>query len=619
MTYALRETTLCLEMSIRRRDLALLVSLVLAAVSGISGQSAPEALPARKVLVVYSYAKGLPWNDALSAGIAAALSEYPENQRPECFEEYLDSARLGDSALNDTQAAALALKYRSIKFDAVFTDSQQAALLLLRNPALFAGAPRYLFNFVPHTGLPKGSGGERMYATDLDVGESLKALAVFRPGLKRIVAVLDKSVLGKAYAEQLGTRTWPFAVEIWDEFTVDELRAKAAKLPEDSAIFYLPVQQDRLGRPLRSFKVASSLAAAASVPVFSQYDTLLGSGIVGGYLQSANQLGRLIGRVAGFGESALPASQAAYAEALRGYYFDARALKRWRIDEGRLPKNSHIVFRDSTLWSRYGIQLAAIALVFILETLLVLSLVRLRVQNRRSIALLAAERGNLETKVAARTAELDRINATLASTLREKETLLKELQHRVKNSMALMTGLIALEGTRSASDECKSILENLEARVNALSLLYDLLYRGSAGMEVRMDLYFGSILDSIVEGHGGDARGIAIERDVEPVILDAKRVIALGLCVTELVTDSLKHAFPGGRGGTIRVSLKREGGDLALRVVDDGVGLGEDFAPGSQKGLGMTLVDSLAGELGGRLEYASGRGARFTITFPFQG
>jgi diguanylate cyclase (GGDEF)-like protein/PAS domain S-box-containing protein len=412
------------------KGLAVCLSCLLSAIAAFAqaGQEPAAAAQPRAVLVVYSYARGNPWTDTLSKGIYEALAAVPSAQRPILFEEWLDSARLPDSALNKAEAEALSLKYRPVKLDAVITDSQQAAVLLLGNPGLFPGSPRYLFNFVPNQSLPAGNGAERRFSATANIEAALKAIALTLPKVRRVVAVVDQTVLGLAREEQLRAVSGVLPVEIWDDLTVEELCARAAALPKDSALFYLPFMQDRLGRPQVPFEVARLLSKAASVPVFSHFDTLLGSGIVGGYLQSARQLGQLMGHLAIEGDSALPSSQEAYARQLFGYYFDYGQLVRWRIAAASLPPGSAIVGRDETIWSKYGAYAAAALIAILAESLLIVTLFRLARQNRVSLAALAKERSGLESRIAERTAELEAANGGLKAAVSEREALLSGLR-----------------------------------------------------------------------------------------------------------------------------------------------------------------------------------------------
>jgi two-component sensor histidine kinase len=514
------------------------------------------------------------------------------------------------------------------------TESQQAAELLLSLPELFPRVKRYIFHYAPRDSHPPIRALERRYSSAADLERAVSTITELLPRTKRIVAVLDRSTVGTARAEQLrdiSTRLRETTtLELWDDFLEDELYARARLLPQDTAILYLPVQRDRQDRFLVPGDVARRLAEASSVPVFSHFDTLLGTGIVGGYMVSAFQLGWMMGRTAAYGESAAPFSQEDYAAASMGYYFDERALKRWNIATTSLPDGSRILYRDKTFIEKYGAYLAIVAALFALETMLVFSLIRSGIRRKRAITLLDVERATLEEKVLARTADLALANEGLCAEVeerkraqakeqeaaRELEMMLKEFQHRVKNGLGIITSLVSLEAGRIDDKEGQRVLRNLEARIAAISTLYDMLYATGGVMEVAADVYLENLIENLATSLGADARGIGIITRLDPFPIDIKRAISLALVANELVTNAFKYAFPGERSGSIEVCLSNAGENLRFEVIDDGVGLPADFEPETSTGLGMTLVVLLARQLEGSLTWSSVAGSRFALVFP---
>jgi two-component sensor histidine kinase len=220
---------------------------------------------------------------------------------------------------------------------------------------------------------------------------------------------------------------------------------------------------------------------------------------------------------------------------------------------------------------------------------------------------------------------LKRSEAALQEALEAKAVLLNELRHRTKNSFALISSLLALETNRTKEAKASETLRKLGDRVSVLTSLYNRL-EVSVGLErIALDEYLGTIADDLLDGYGADRRGIRLESSLEGFEIDMGRAVSLGLIVNELVTDSLKHAFPEGRRGTILLALRREGeGSALLAVSDDGVGLPENFAlrpspgRGNAEGLGITLVDTLCDQIGAELSVGPGPGggASFAIRFP---
>lgn len=223
--------------------------------------------------------------------------------------------------------------------------------------------------------------------------------------------------------------------------------------------------------------------------------------------------------------------------------------------------------------------------------------------------------GSLTDSLGAEVVERRKAEERAKAAAAEKEELLRELQHRVKNSMAIISSIASLESMRAELPETKAALGSLESRVSALASLYDILFYTGSIEEIGLAGYLGRVVDSAAAGLGADARGISVGRELAPVGIDVKRAISLGLIVNELVTDCVKHAFPSG-GGRIDVSLSLEGGELALSVEDDGVGLGPGFSESALSSLGLTLVRSLADGLGAKLSIRGEPSARFELRFP---
>ncbi len=601
-------------MYIKRRStlLPLLTCIALGMAVPMAASAQASAGGVRRVLVIYSYSRHLPWETGVVKGIGESIDAFGGNPRPVLFEENLDSDLVNASEAQAALAAGLAEKYRKVDLDAVITESQQAAALLLSNPGLFGDASRYILHFAPSTALEPGTGRERRYSTASDLETALRTIPMLLPSVRRIVVVADRSGTGLARSEQIRGMASAFAptpIEIWDDYTQAELLARARDLSADAAIFYLPVQRDRNGTPLSAASIAAELSAVAPVPVFSHFDSLIGTGIVGGYSVSAVQLGRIIGQLAALGDRAAPVSQEAYAASIMGYWFDARALKRWHIDDKRLPPGAKILFRNRTLLDRYWPMLLAVFVLLVTESALVLGLARSSSQRKRAIALLDAERASLEVKIASRTEDLTKANAEMA-------ILLRELQHRVKNSMAVIASLVGIESAKVSAPEARASLETLGARVSALASLYDILYNTGGIGDIDLVDYIGRVVDSASESQGADMRDIAVERTIAPATIDMKRAVSIGLIVNELVTDCLKHGFPGGRRGTITVRLTRDSDELILEIADDGIGFTAGVDPAASGGFGLKLVELLAAQLKAEYTVGTAGGARFRLRFP---
>ncbi len=212
--------------------------------------------------------------------------------------------------------------------------------------------------------------------------------------------------------------------------------------------------------------------------------------------------------------------------------------------------------------------------------------------------------------------ERKRTERELAASHEINKVLLRELQHRVKNSLAIITGLIGLEAGRSPDDVMRETLLHLRNRVSSLSDLYDLLFRFQEVKDTRLDIYIEQITRSLFNTYRYAPDQISVKLDLDETRIDVKRAMPVGLIVNELVTNAIKYAYPPPGKGEIRITLKNLPGRISLSVSDDGAGLPGDFDPDTTDSMGLRLVRMLASQISGAFEHESGRGSTFRIHIP---
>jgi len=201
-----------------------------------------------------------------------------------------------------------------------------------------------------------------------------------------------------------------------------------------------------------------------------------------------------------------------------------------------------------------------------------------------------------------------------ADLARQREVLMRELQHRVKNNLNMISMFLSIERERSKNDELRDVLAGAIGRVKVISSIYERLYLSSD--LTRIDVA------SWVRDIAGYVRSLArpgteIRIEAENVPLDSTLAVPLGMILTELLINSVKYAYASGAPGVIQVVCQREMGDLVLKVEDEGTGLPQGFDPEQSSGLGMKLVTSLARQLGGTFAIDGIGGARASLVFPF--
>jgi two-component sensor histidine kinase len=230
--------------------------------------------------------------------------------------------------------------------------------------------------------------------------------------------------------------------------------------------------------------------------------------------------------------------------------------------------------------------------------------------------------GDISNALAALRSEAAREKAELAlhTLLRDKEALLKEVHHRVKNNLQVVSSLLRLEAGRDVTPATASVLRDMQGRIQAMALLHESLYDSGDFASVDLGAYLRQLATQAFATFSTGSGGVQLEVAMTSVQVSMDQAITCGLLVNELLSNSLKHGFPGGRSGTVRISLQateaRE--QLRLQVGDDGIGLPDDLAQRQTRSLGLQLATDLAGQLGGVLHRHNGPGAQFTVEFQIE-
>ncbi len=217
--------------------------------------------------------------------------------------------------------------------------------------------------------------------------------------------------------------------------------------------------------------------------------------------------------------------------------------------------------------------------------------------------------------------ERKRTEERLMASLKEKETLLKEIHHRVKNNMQIITSLLNLQSQYLGNDELARYFIEAENRIRSMALVHEKLYQSENLGHIDFSLYISELANTIMYSYSSAARTIIMNIDVLPVHLPVDQAIPAGLLITELLTNAIKHAFPTGWDSSPEVCIvlrEREDGVVELSISDNGIGLPEDKGAGEAKTLGLSLVPMLAGQINGEVRLNRSRGTSYTITFQKQ-
>jgi two-component sensor histidine kinase len=214
--------------------------------------------------------------------------------------------------------------------------------------------------------------------------------------------------------------------------------------------------------------------------------------------------------------------------------------------------------------------------------------------------------------VTARVLAEEKIHASL----REKEALLKEIHHRVKNNLQVVSSLLGLQSRSVADPEMRKMFRESQNRIHSMALLHECLYQSENLSQVNFPDYIRELAAHLFHSYGIAPERIHLRTNLDRLALNLDAAVPCGLIVNELVSNSLKYAFPDGREGEIRIELRElKNGVTQLIVADDGVGLRSDLDWTTTKSLGLRLVRTLAQQLGAKVEVSSQAGTEVQVTF----
>ena len=203
---------------------------------------------------------------------------------------------------------------------------------------------------------------------------------------------------------------------------------------------------------------------------------------------------------------------------------------------------------------------------------------------------------------------------TIKQSLREKSTLLAEVHHRVKNNLAVISGLLEMQTFNAENEQIIRELKESQARIQSIGTVHELLYESDSFSDIKLEEYIDELVTYIDNTFGHPDADIQFRNQISPVSLTVTQAIPCGLLLNELITNAYKHAFPENKG-VIEIKLQKEGNTATLTVKDDGIGLPDDFDFEESSSLGITLVNTLIDQLDGDLTITKTPSACFEISF----
>ncbi|WP_074409515.1 tetratricopeptide repeat-containing sensor histidine kinase [Aquimarina megaterium] len=206
-------------------------------------------------------------------------------------------------------------------------------------------------------------------------------------------------------------------------------------------------------------------------------------------------------------------------------------------------------------------------------------------------------------------------NSKISQALKDREILLKEVHHRVKNNLQIVSSLLNLQDKFSEHKSAAEILQEIQNKIQAMAIIHEKLYKSSDLSLINLQTYLDGLLTHFKTSYQLSERNITINRTIEDINLDMDYLVPCGLIVNEIIANSIKHAFRDNQGGQISIEASRNKDQYILTVKDTGVGFPEDFKIENSRSLGMQLIQGLTQQINGSIHIISNPGAYYTIAF----
>ncbi|MFO8043573.1 MAG: histidine kinase dimerization/phosphoacceptor domain -containing protein, partial [Alkalispirochaeta sp.] len=353
------------------------------------------------------------------------------------------------------------------------------------------------------------------------------------------------------------------------------------------------------------YRAGTVVSDLMPVPVFAMWDFFMGTGVAGGFLVSGREQGRsaaeIVQRIlSGTSVEAIPVQSSSP----NRWIFDMEPLRIAGVTPQQIPPEAVRYNETHSVWREYRTELSWLAaLVTVMGTLIVLLM-----QSRRTRAVAAGR---------------------LQDSLREKEILLKEIHHRVKNNLQVISSILSMQREFISDQQSLDYFKDCETRVQSMALVHEQLYQTESLAQIHLPTYLEELLSSVyssvyssgyssVRGAmNGTSEEITVRREVADLSLLLDQAIPVGLMVNELVSNALKYAYPEATTGPriIALTVVRVESDVQISVRDWGIGLEETVE--HTDSLGLQLVHALTSQLHGVAAFEAGNpGLRVRITFP---
>ena len=610
--------------------------LVVCAFTPLVPVARAQAVAPKRVVVLYWDNKEFPGNAKFEESFKAQL-QLDRRQDVEYFPEYFEFSRFPEENTAISFRNYLREKYAERTVDVVVASADAPLRFLLDDRKdLFPNTPIVVVaNDLPKPDTLASAAGatgihyKNAYRQTVDLALRL------HPATKRVFVVSGTQQQDRRFekvAQQELSGLERVEIIYLTDLPLNELIAKTRSLPRDSVILYVWQQSlNEQGKLLESYEVLSRIAPGSSAPIYGFGTVILGSGIVGGYLQGPEMNGAKTAEFVDRILSGTPVREIPVEQTQKAPMFDWRELQRWGVLESSLPPASVVRFKEFTFWELYKWRIAGVVMLCILQSVFIAVLLVERRRRRRARQALAQLNAELENRIELRTAELK-------AKSRELETFAYSVAHDLKAPLRGIDGysrLLLEDYAQKLDQEGQSLLQTIQNSTDEMNILIDdlLAYSRLERRELKTDrIELAPIINSLVEEKIRET----LERPVDIVVdVNGATASADASGVAQSLRNYLDNAikFTGKVAEPrIEVGSKEEAASCVLWVRDNGIGFDmkdhdrifdifqrlngpEDF-PGT--GIGLAIVRKAMERMGGKAwaESAPGHGATFYLEIP---